>query len=102
MEAVIWVFCFGNSCRHLLYEISRSATLAWAMASLAAVMCSTLLSEPFLPSSVYRAISLCQWGGNQSGTYDQSLQVGDSLNNLLFQARQDLSSLLQCRVLFPC
>lgn len=39
-----------------IYAISLSAVLAFEMASLAVVICSTLLSEPFLPSSIWHQL----------------------------------------------
>lgn len=45
--------CLGFRVRSL-QETSRSAVLACAMASFAAVMCATLLSEPLAASSAWR------------------------------------------------
>lgn len=64
MSKRFWVFFalfnHSGSMRDFAQEISRSAVLAFAMASFAAVMCSTLLSAPFWPSSVYGRVSIAR------------------------------------------
>lgn len=53
-HSISWVLSFhglGLNQSGLVQETSRSAVLACAMASFAAVMCATLLSEPLAPSS---------------------------------------------------
>lgn len=69
------------------------------MASLAAVICSTLLSDPFWPSSVCKENQYDARNYGKEWAHNKGSQGIHGLRKLLLQRRHDLLGLLQSQTL---